>query len=72
MKHDFQIGQVIAPIGSPRGVKYVVIDTQPGAYSMYNLKDGYLVATAPMLDIDKDYVAVGKYVSGAGEVEDGE
>ena len=59
MRHEFQIGEVIAPIGDPRGVKYVVIDTPPGEYSMYNLKGGFLVATASMLEIDRNYVKVG-------------
>lgn len=73
MKHDFQIGEVVAPIGSPRDVKYVVIDTQPGAYSMYNFMDRYIVPSAPMLETDKNYVKVGKWdFKRKVEVEDDE
>lgn len=71
MKHDFQIGEVIAPIG--RDVKYVVIDTFSGAYSMYNVKVGYIVPLSPMLETDKNYVKVGKWdFEREVEVEDDE
>lgn len=72
MKHEFQIGDVILPIYGPKNVKYFIVNTQPGAYAMCGLSGEYLVAAAPMLQIDKDYVKIGKYVSGVGEVSDDE
>ena len=73
MKHNFQIGEVVAPIGNPRGVKYVIIDTQPGTYSMYSCNVGYIVPIAPMLEIDRDCVKVGKWdFDSDREVEDDE